>query len=76
MGASRNYCAGLFSIAITFSVLVLSQPSAAITAELAKKCREMAFKAHPPATIGSKTTSAKAQQEYYKACIAKNGKMD
>ena len=75
MGPMKNYIRAL--MAMPFVVLVcVNQPASAITAELAKKCRGMAFKAHPPAPIGSKTSSAKAQQEFYKTCLAKNGNME
>lgn len=51
------------------------QPASAITAELAKKCRELAIKAHPTQRAGTKTGAAKAQQDYFRACVAKQGKM-
>ncbi len=65
--------------AFTVLLVCLSyiQPASAITAELAKKCRELAIKAHPTPTAGSKTNpfsgsgAAKAQRDYYNACIAK-----
>jgi hypothetical protein len=75
MNASRNYRLVL-SFAAVVCVSSLDQPASAISVELAKKCRELAVKAHPPAPPGSKTTSAKAQLEYYRSCVAKNGKMD
>jgi len=46
------------------------------SAELAKKCRELAVKAHPPATAGSKTGTAAAEREYFLACVRKGGKTD
>ena len=71
----RNYVGAL--MAATLLVFVSAgQPASAITAELAKKCREMAFKEHPPVRAGSKQGAAKAQQEYFRACVAKNGKME
>src|SRR5450432_1820615 len=71
MSLIRNYVGAL--MAATLLVFVSAgQPASAITAELAKKCREMAFKAHPPVAIGSKTSNAKGQQEYFRTCLAKN----
>lgn len=68
---------------IAFVVLALTvylptvQPASAITAELAKKCRLMAIAAHPTPTPGSKPTGAeKAQRDYFRECVAKNGKME
>jgi hypothetical protein len=63
-------------MAATLLVFVSAgKPASAITAELAKKCREMAFKEHPPVRVGSKPGASKAQQEYFRTCVAKNGKM-
>ena len=48
--------------AIFVSVQIATQavvsPAAAISADLAKKCRDMAIKAHPPATVGTKLRRA------------------
>ena len=70
-----KYIANLTATAFV-ALICAGQPASAVTAELAKKCREMAFKAHPPVAIGSKTSNAKGQQEYFRTCLAKNGKMD
>ncbi len=51
-------------------------PAEAITAELAKKCRAMAVTAHPSARPGTRTGAQKAQNEYYRECVAKDGNMD
>lgn len=45
------------------------------TAELAKKCRELAVKAHPPVPAGSKKGTAQAERAYFQKCIANQGKM-
>jgi hypothetical protein len=67
---------GMLTILGILAASALPRPAAAITVELAKKCREMALKAHPSQRIGSKTGSAQAQRNYYEQCIAKDGKMD
>ena len=52
--------------------LLCVEPASAITVELAKKCRELAVKAHPTPKAGSKATGAeKAQRAAYQACLAK-----
>lgn len=57
--------------------LPLADPSRAISADLAKKCRAMATKAHPTPIAGSKAKGVeKAEREYFRACVANNGKMD
>ena len=75
MSSMRN-CVGALMAATLLVFVSAGQPASAITAELAKKCREMAFKEHPPVRAGSKAGAGKPQQEYYKTCVAKNGKMD
>ena len=75
MSSMRNYFGALVSAAVLVFVSA-GQPASAITAELAKKCRAMAFKEHPPVRAGSKPGAAKAQQDYYRNCLAKDGKME
>ena len=61
---------------LTAYVSVVS-PASAITAELAKKCRALAIKAHPSPIPGTKAKGAeKAQRDYFQQCIAKDGKME
>jgi hypothetical protein len=48
----------------------------AISADLAKKCQTMMVKQHPPHAAGSPQGSAKAEREFFKSCIARNGNMD
>jgi hypothetical protein len=50
-----------------------STPAAAISADLAIKCRNMAVKAYPPKRIGSKSGNAAAERKYYQSCITNNG---
>jgi hypothetical protein len=51
-----------------------AQPSSPISADLAKKCRAMAIKAHPTPKVGSKGVGAeKAQRDYFQECVAKGG---
>jgi hypothetical protein len=70
-----NYKSTSMVVVLSFAQLYASQPAFAVSAELAKKCREMAIKAHPTALAGAKTGSAKAQREFYQNCIAKDGKI-
>lgn len=51
----------------------MPEPTSAITVELAKKCRDLAIKSHPPAVAGSRTGTAEAEREFYRACVAKGG---
>ena len=74
MGPLKRYFGAL--MATVFITFCANQPASAITAELAKKCRQMAFKEHPPVRAGSKPGAAKAQQDYFRTCVAKDGKME
>jgi hypothetical protein len=51
-----------------------SKTAGPISAELAKKCRALAIKAHPTERAGSRAY-AKAQRDYFQDCIAKGGNM-
>jgi hypothetical protein len=51
-----------------------SKTAGPISAELAKKCRALAIKAHPTERAGSRAY-AQAQRDYFQDCIAKGGNM-
>ncbi len=51
----------------------LTTAAPAISADLAKKCRELAIKAHRPAVAGSKTGTAQAERDYFRECVARGG---
>jgi hypothetical protein len=62
------------SAAVALVVLnSIGTPASAITVKLAKKCRDMAIKAHPPALPGAKKGSAQAEREFYRNCILNGG---
>ena len=51
-----------------------SKTAGPISAELAKKCRALAIKAHPTERAGSRAGAyAQAQRDYFQDCIAKGG---
>ena len=52
-----------------------AQPAQQVSAELAKKCREIAVKAHPTQLAGTSPYAA-AQREYFRECVAKGGNME
>jgi hypothetical protein len=53
-----------------------SSPANAISADLAKKCRDMAIKAHPYKYPGEKGAgTAQAERSYFSDCVAKGGNM-
>jgi hypothetical protein len=64
-------------LGISFATLMgaAEKPAGAITAELAKKCRAMAIKAHPYKMPGEGAGSAVAERDYFSACIARGGNM-
>lgn len=52
------------------------ESASAITAELAKKCRDMALKVYPYKLVGQPGPgNAQAQRSYFSECVAKEGKM-
>ncbi len=53
--------------------LAAPTPAAAISADLAKKCRQMAFKAYPPQRAGTKSKSGEEMRKYYRACLDNGG---
>jgi hypothetical protein len=61
--------AGVLSVQIL--ILSTASPAIAISADLAKKCREMAIKSHPPAPAGT-TPYAQAQRDFFRNCISKS----
>ena len=54
----------------------IASPASALTADVAKKCRELMVKAYPPLPAGSIKGSSEAEREYFRACVAQAGKMD
>src|SRR5258708_36759378 len=53
-----------------------SNTAGLISAELAKKCRALAIKAHPTERAGSRDGAyAQTQRDYFQDCIAKGGNM-
>ncbi len=65
-----------FFVSVLFglpAILAATTPAAAISADLAIKCRQMAIKAHPPQRIGSKTGTAGEERKFYRDCLANGG---
>jgi len=57
-------------------VLAATSTANAISADLAKKCRDMAIKAHPYKYPGEKGAgTAQAERSYFSDCITKDGNM-
>ena len=69
-----SLCATLFLAAILSGS---AAPRAfAISAELAKQCREMMVKAYPPVLAGTRKGTAQAERDFFQNCIANDGKVD
>ncbi len=62
--------------ALVLAISLLSGPSLAdaTSVEVAKKCRAMAIKAHPPERAGTKAY-AQAEREFFRTCVARNGEL-
>ena len=52
-----------------------ASPAAAISAELANKCRDMAIKSHPPPFPLGNKAYAQAERDFFRTCVAKRGQM-
>ena len=52
-----------------------ASPAAAISAELANKCRDMAIKSHPPPFPLGNKAYAQAERDFFRTCVAKKGQM-
>ena len=64
-----------FAGVMLLQFLVLSAlPAVAISVDLAKKCREMAIKAHP--RPHGHMPYAQAERDFFRECVSKNGEMD
>jgi hypothetical protein len=58
---------------LTLGLISATGTASAITVELAKKCRQLAIGAHPPARAGSKTGTGAAERAFYRSCIDNGG---
>ena len=68
--------AGLLTVTLALGLSSAATPSrAAVSADLAKKCRAMMVEAHPSQFYGATGTAA-AQRDYFKQCISRQGRMD
>ena len=64
----------IVGVSVATFVSAGAQPAAAISAELAKKCLALAYKAHPYKRPGEPGPgSAKAEHDYFSACVAQGG---
>jgi len=70
---AQSFCVTAAFAVITFSTM---QFAYAISADLAKKCRELAIKSHPPALVGSSKGSAEAERNSFRQCVAKGGDVE
>jgi hypothetical protein len=75
MASTRHGLMVLIALAACAAPMPGQPAVAAISAELAKKCRGLAIKAHPTEPAGRKTGSVQAQRDYFRDCVAKGGNM-
>ena len=74
MGCNRNNI-GMIGMAVALAVALLGStggPADAITADLAKKCRELAIKAYPPQPAGTRPYAG-AERAVFRDCVAHGG---
>jgi hypothetical protein len=56
-------------------IVCAASPAAAISADLANKCRDLAIKSHPPPFPLGNKAYAQAQRDFFRTCVAKKGQM-
>jgi hypothetical protein len=71
-----NILTSFVAVLVVAHILIFSaaSPAVSLSVELAKKCREMAVKAHPMTLPGTKPYAA-AEREFFRVCVSKNGDM-
>ena len=62
--------------AIAFVACATADPAKAVTAEVAKKCRDLMIKAYPPPPTGSRQGNAPQERDYFRMCVAKGGNVN
>jgi hypothetical protein len=56
-------------------IVCAASPAAAISADLANKCRDIAIKAHPPPFPPGNKAYAQAERDFFGTCVSKNGQV-
>jgi hypothetical protein len=69
-----NRTIGALIVAILLIVCAISQVDA-LSVELAKKCRDMAIKSHPPPIPPGNKAYAQAERDFFRECVSRNGQM-
>jgi hypothetical protein len=59
-------------MATSAAIAAMQSPSA----DLAKKCRELAIKAYPPTKAGTGSGHAALQRDHFQRCIASGGNVE
>ena len=68
--------AGLLTLTLALGLSFAATPlRAAISADLAKKCRALMITAHPTQMFGTTGTAA-VQRDYFRQCLSRQGRMD
>lgn len=75
MGKSAAALTAALLFGLTINAFIVSTGSA-IGTDLAKKCRELAVKAHPPPNRLGGHAYAKAERDFFTECVSKDGHVD
>jgi hypothetical protein len=66
-----------YGLLFVSALLVVGPTEAfAISAELAKKCRELTLSVHRRQRAGSRTGTAKAERNYFQNCVVHDGDVE
>jgi hypothetical protein len=74
----KSFITAVIPVSLVAALIVLFTtvgPAAAITVELAKKCRQMAINSHPPPIRPGNKAYAEAERSFFQECVKKNGEM-
>jgi curli biogenesis system outer membrane secretion channel CsgG len=77
-GSMTNVMRRLGTLFLALAVITVCPvvPASAISVELAKKCRDMAVKAHPPPIRLGNKAYAQAERDFFARCVAHNGNIE
>jgi hypothetical protein len=71
----KNLAQAISAAIIGLAICMYAAPASAVDADVAKKCRALAIKAHPTPKAGTKAGGAeKAQRDYFQTCLTKADK--
>jgi hypothetical protein len=72
-------CGRAVAVLTFIAIGLIPRGASAVTAEIARKCEALAYKAYPPQVVGNPAAGGArgpAAREYFKLCLKNGGSMD